>query len=59
MKAGYRYKKNRSLRTISTKFVHRKITKTPTKTRNTKRRKRRRNTRKRRKGRKTRNINRK
>ena len=42
MKAGYRYKKKRSLRTISTKFVHHKITKSPTKT--TKRRKRRRRT---------------
>jgi hypothetical protein len=61
MKAGYRYKKKRSLRTISTKFVHHKITKSPNKThKTTKRRKRRRiKTHKIRKGRKRRKTNRK
>ncbi len=31
MKGGYRYKKKRSMRTISTKFVHNRVTKSPTK----------------------------
>lgn len=31
MKAGYRYNKKRSLRTISTKFVHKRIEKSKTK----------------------------
>ena len=30
MKGGYKYKKNRSLHTISTKFVHNRVTKSPT-----------------------------
>ena len=29
MKGGYRYKKKRSLRTISTKFIHKRVTKSP------------------------------
>ena len=29
MKGGYRYKKKRSLRTISTKFVHKRLSRSP------------------------------
>ena len=31
MRGGYRYKKKRSMRTISTKFVHNRVTKSPSK----------------------------
>ena len=52
MKGGYRYKKKRSLRTISTKFVHKRVAKSPTrksyKRRKSHRRKGTRSTRKRR-----------
>ena len=52
MKGGYRYKKKRSLRTISTKFVHNRVAKSPTrksyKRRKSHRRKGTRSTRKRR-----------
>lgn len=49
MKAGYRYKKKRSLRTISTKFVHNRVSKSNRKKTNRRRKTHRKKTRKTRK----------
>jgi len=49
MKGGYRYKSKRSLRTMSTKFIHNRVSKSPNRKTNKRRKSRRKRSKKTRK----------